>query len=144
MVQSSGVARTISSAVPRSRMMCASTQRKNEKRRPFSGNNTATDTKTRRFTRLRHGRDRVRRTLLDQRVRTERFGWANTERRYHNVLSLKCACQLVHVVRVASQNLQQRMLAFDLLRRVHERRYFMPSGKPKVDDFSSGVSVGAR
>jgi hypothetical protein len=55
-----------------------------------------------------------------------------------------CACQLVHVVRVASQNLQQRMLAFDLLRRVHERRYFMPSGKPKVDDFSSGVSVGAR
>src|SRR3979411_2479165 len=118
-VQSSGVARTISSAVPRSRMMCASSRRKNAKRRPFSGNNTATDTRTSRF----KPAFVMAATVLAahyKRVRTERFGWANTERRYDNVLSLERACQLVNVVRGAPQNLQQRMLAFDLLRRAHE------------------------
>jgi hypothetical protein len=34
------------------------------------------------------------------------------------------------------------MLALDLLRRAYERRYFMPSGQPEVDDFGSGVAIG--
>src|SRR5712692_1475096 len=49
-VQSRDVADTISSAVPRSRITCVSSQRKNAKRSPFSGNRTAAETSTSRLT----------------------------------------------------------------------------------------------
>ena len=67
---------------------------------------------------------------------------ANTKSRDHNVLSLERSCQFVHVVRVALEDFQVRMLALDLLRRAYEGRYFMPSGEPKIDDFGSGMAIG--
>src|SRR6266850_454731 len=142
-VHSSDVARTISSALPRSRLTCVRMNRKKSKNKPFPGNKTAAETRTSRFTpALVICTHRAGGTLLDECVRAERLRWASAQRRKHGIVSREDPCHLMHVAGVAVQHLQVWMAACDLLRRAHERRYLMISSERQIDELCSCLSIG--